>query len=140
MNQDAREDHTLRNALLLTGGLAAGGVGGVKLLEKAAAKGGVKKSLDDMLSQVKNKSTKAGEALRNATKSDSNPIKSKPKKTAKANATENIPQKIEELKNFLQTLEVDLAKYKKNGNVAKVLETEKLIGQVKERLAKMRGF
>ena len=140
MNQDAREDHTLRNALLLTGGLAAGGVGGVKLLEKAAAKGGVKKSLDDMLSQVKNKSTKAGEALRNATKSDSNPIKSKPKKIAKANATENIPQKIEELKNFLQTLEVDLAKYKKNGNVAKVLETEKLIGQVKERLAKMRGF
>ena len=140
MNQDAREDHTLRNALLLTGGLAAGGVGGAKLLEKAAAKGGVKKSLDDMLSQVKNKSTKAGEALRNATKSDSNPIKSKPKKTAKANATENIPQKIEELKNFLQTLEVDLAKYKKNGNVAKVLETEKLIGQVKERLAKMRGF
>ena len=140
MNQDAREDHTLRNALLLTGGLAAGGVGGVKLLEKAAAKGGVKKSLDDMLSQVKNKSTKAGEAVMNATKSDSNPIKSKPKKTAKANATENIPQKIEELKNFLQTLEVDLAKYKKNGNVAKVLETEKLIGQVKERLAKMRGF
>lgn len=55
MNKDAREDHTLRNALLLTGGLAVGGIGGIKLAEKAvkANKKIVDKAVKNSASKVK---------------------------------------------------------------------------------------
>lgn len=140
MNRDAREDHTLRNALLLTGGLAAGGVGGLKLAEKAAIKSGKPFRGSDVNKFVK---STAGDAIEKVTGKRPNftkgaDIKTNPKNSAKA--AENSVQKIKELEDFLNGLQIDLERYKRANNLTKVHETEKLIGQVKERLVKLKGF
>jgi DNA-directed RNA polymerase subunit L len=148
MNKDAREDHTLRNALLITA-TAAGGVAGAKYGIKVAGKeiikagtdkaivNSVKKGAESAIEKVTGKKLTQAEASVEA-KAASNIKKGPKSSTVKAAA--NATDKIKELEDFLKTLEVELEQYKRANNTAKVQETQKLIGQVKERLAKLKGF
>ena len=112
MNQDVRQDHTMRNALLLVGGtaaLAAGGVAGVKALEKnakkiskAAASNTEKATAESV---TKKAETKVKAANSTSTKTNSKNIKTNPKKTTNAKPELNVAKRISELQEFEQKLE-----------------------------------
>ena len=157
MNKDAREDHTLRNALLLTGGLAAGGVGGIKLLEKAATKGGKKASVsaEKEVAKAINKEAER-KMIHEAAKSDKRKvvrgldrgnaqIKKESNTTAyeekiKGMSIKDKAKEIKEVQKFLEGEEIKLKMYEEKNDIANIIKEKKLISEIKQRLAALRGF
>lgn len=150
MNQDVRKDHTMRNALLLAGGtaaLAGGGIAGVKALEKNAKKitkdAFDKKFVFNVDEDVAKTVSKKPVTPKGKTEAKgSNDIKTKPNetKTSKKMSPDETQAEIEIVKKLIDKEEILLAQAKQSGDITKIAECQKMLSDLKQKLAKLGGF
>jgi hypothetical protein len=137
MNKDARVVSVMKRALANVDKRAGQAAKGAATTIDAKISGQVGKNLEKTTAQrTASKANGTEQKVRN----EISDIKNKPQQSSKLKSAADVQKQIKELEDFLNKLQIDLAKYKEKNDIAKIQETEKLIGQIKQRMAKLRGF